>query len=158
MVKDNQLLTTGGFASRAGLQPSKVSKLIREGKIEAEKKSGKWLIHPNQLQAKAVQRSDKGAKPIPKKKAVIAPPPPKNAAISATKSVSAANGTEDSAGRAFTVSEFAEMTYLTEVGVGQWLKKGRLTGRQNEKGDWLIDAANLQVPVIRRLLRDANGP
>ena len=156
MVKDNQLLTTGEFASRAGLQASNVSKLIREGKIEAEKKSGKWLIHPNQLQAKAVQRSDKGGKPIPKKKAVKAPP--QKAATSATKSVSTAKGIEDSAGRAYTVSEFAEMTYLTEVGVGQWLKKGRLTGRQNEKGDWLIDAANLQVPNIRQLLREAKEP
>ena len=42
------------------------------------------------------------------------------------------------------------MTYLTELGVGQWLKQGRLTGQQNEKGDWLIDAANLQVPDIRQ--------
>ena len=79
-------------------------------------------------------------------------------AISATKSVSAAKRTEDSAGRTFTVSEFVEMTYLTELGVGQWLKQGRLTGQQNEKGDWLIDAANLQVPDISRLLREAKVP
>jgi len=156
MVKDNQLLTTGEFESRAGLQASKVSKLIREGKIEAEKKSGKWLIHPNQLQAKAVQQLNKGGKPTPKKKAVKAPH--KKTATSATKSVSAAKGTEDSAGQTFTVSEFVEMTYLTELGVRQWLRQGRLTGQQNEKGDWLIDAANLQLPNIRRLLRDTKVP
>jgi len=152
MDKDNQVLTTREFASRAGLQASKVSKLIREGKIEAEKKSGKWLIHPNQLKVKAVQGSDKSGKPTPKKKAVKATR--KKAATSETKSVSAAKGIEKSAGRAYTVSEFVEMTYLTELGVGQWLKQGRLTGQQNEKGDWLIDAANLQVPDVKRLVRE----
>jgi hypothetical protein len=156
MDKDNQILTTREFASRAGLQASKVSKLIRQGKIEAEKKSGKWLIHPNQLQAKAVQGPDKGGKSTAKKKTVKTSH--KKAATSATKTVSAAKGIEDSAGRAYTVSEFVEMTYLTELGVGQWLKQGRLTGQQNEKGDWLIDAANLQEPNIRRLLREAKVP
>ena len=152
MDKDNQVLTTREFASRAGLQASKVSKLIREGKIEAEKKSGKWLIHPNQLQTKTVQGSDKGGKPTPKKKAIKAPH--KKAATSATKSVSTAKRIENSAGRAYTVSEFVEMTYLTELGVERWLKQGRLTGQQNEKGDWLVDAANLQVPDVKRLVRD----
>jgi len=152
MDKDNQVLTTREFASRAGLQVSKVSKLIRQGKIEAEKKSGKWLIHPNQLQTKTVQGSDKGGKPTPKKKAIKAPH--KKAATSATKSVSTAKRIENSAGRAYTVSEFVEMTYLTELGVERWLKQGRLTGQQNEKGDWLVDAANLQVPDVKRLVRD----
>lgn len=152
MVKDNQLLTTREFASRTGLQAPKVSRLIREGKIEAEKKSGKWLIHPNQLGAKAVQTSHTGDKPTPKKKTV------KATHKKATTSVSAVKGIENWAGRAFTVSEFVEMTYLTELGVRQWLRQGRLTGRQNEKGDWLIGAANLEVPNIRRLLREAKVP
>ncbi|MGD8208542.1 MAG: helix-turn-helix domain-containing protein [Desulfobacterales bacterium] len=157
MDKDNQLLTTREFASRTGLQASKVSKLIRQGKIEAKKKSGKWLIHPNQLQAKAVQRPDKGGKSTAKPK-TAKKTSHKKAAISAKKTVSAAKEIENSAGRSYTVSEFVEMTYLTELGVGQWLKLGRLTGHQNEKGDWLIDAANLQVPDIRRLLREAKAP
>jgi hypothetical protein len=110
------------------------------------------LIHPNQLQAKAVQGSDKGGKPTPKKKAIKAPH--KKAATRATKSVSTAKGLEDTAGRAYTVSEFVEITYLTEFGVERWLKQGRLTGQQNEKGDWLIDTANLQVPDVKRLVRD----
>jgi excisionase family DNA binding protein len=150
MDKDNQLLTTREFASLTGLQASKVSKLIRQGKIEAEKKSGKWLIHPNQLQAKAVQGADKSGKSTSKKKTVKTSH--KKAATSAAKEM------ENSTGRAYTVSEFVEMTYLTELGVAQWLKQGRLTGQQNEKGDWLIDAANLQEPNIRRLLREAKVP
>ncbi|MEJ2282265.1 MAG: hypothetical protein P8X85_01575 [Desulfobacterales bacterium] len=45
------------------------------------------------------------------------------------------------------------MTFLTENGVREWLKKGRLTGRQNESGEWVIDAANLEQPGIKRLVR-----
>ena len=156
MDKDNQVLTTREFASRTGLQASKVAKLIRQGIIEAEKKSGKWLIHPNQLQAKAFQVPDKGGKSTAKKKTIKTSH--KKAATSATKTITAVKGLEISAGRVYTVSEFVEMTFLTELGVVQWLKQGRLTGQQNEKGDWLIDAANLQEPNIRRLLREAKVP
>ena len=150
MDKDNQLLTTREFASRTGLQAAKVSKLIRQGKIEAKKTSGKWLIHPTQLQAKAIQGSDKGGKSTAKKKTVRTSH--KKTVTSATKEI------ENSTGRAYTVSEFVEMTYLTELGVRQWLKQGRLIGQQNEKGDWLIDAANLQEPNIKRLLREVKVP
>ena len=131
MVKDNQLLTTREFASRTGLQASKVSRLIRQGKIKAEKKSGKWLIHPNQLQTKAIQEPDKGGKSTAKKKTVRTSH--KKAATSAAKEI------ENSTGRSYTISEFVEMTYLTKLGVGQWLKQGRLTGQQNEKGVTSLD-------------------
>ena len=130
MVQDTQFLTTREFASRAGIQVSKVSKLIRDGKIEAEKKSGKWMIDPNQLQTKAVQGPGKGSTPKPKKEV------------------------ESLTERVYTVSEFVEMTYLTKFGVRQWLKQGLLRGQQNEKGEWLIDAANLQVPNVKRLVRE----
>jgi hypothetical protein len=53
----------------------------------------------------------------------------------------------------FSIAEFADMTYLTEYGVMQWLKQGLLKGRQNEKGDWQVDASNLQVPNVKRLVR-----
>ncbi len=46
------------------------------------------------------------------------------------------------------------MTYLTEFGVKLWLKQGYLTGRQNERGEWLIDADNLQTPNVKRLVRE----
>jgi hypothetical protein len=39
MTQDNQFLTTGEFSSQAGIPTSKVPKLIREGKIKAEKKA-----------------------------------------------------------------------------------------------------------------------
>ncbi len=42
---------------------------------------------------------------------------------------------------------------MTENGVKEWLRQGRLTGLQNESGEWMIDAANLEVPSIKRLVR-----
>ena len=53
----------------------------------------------------------------------------------------------------FSVAEFADMTYLTEYGVMQWLKQGLLKGRQNDRGDWQVDASNLEVPNVKRLIR-----
>ncbi|MBT8373130.1 MAG: helix-turn-helix domain-containing protein, partial [Deltaproteobacteria bacterium] len=44
MATKSQLLTTGEFATQAGISSSKVTTLIRNGKIKAEKKSGKWMI------------------------------------------------------------------------------------------------------------------
>jgi outer membrane biosynthesis protein TonB len=57
------------------------------------------------------------------------------------------------AAKSFSVAEFADMTYLTEHGVMQWLKQGLLKGQQNARGDWQIEASNLQVPNVKRLVR-----
>ena len=156
MTQDNQLLTTGEFSSRTGIPTSKVSRLIREGKIEAQKKSGKWMIHPSQLQVKAVNEAGKAGKTQPEKK--VAKIAQKKTAAVVKKSSSPNKKMETVAGRSYTVAEFAEMTYLTEFGVGQWLKEGRLTGQQNDKGEWLIDAVNLQVPGVKRLVREDKAP
>ncbi len=53
----------------------------------------------------------------------------------------------------YTVAEFVDMTYLTEFGVKEWLKQGRLTGQQAAGGEWTIDAANLELPDVKRLVR-----
>ncbi len=55
--------------------------------------------------------------------------------------------------KSFSVAEFADMTYLTENGVMQWLQQGLLIGQQNAKGDWQIEASNLEVPNVKRLVR-----
>ena len=140
MAKNNHSLTTAEFGSQTGMSASEVSKLIRQGKIKAEKKSGKWMIHPNQLQAKAVQEQNNGPQPtvanIVKKASQK-----KEASIPSSRTT-------------YSLSEFAEMTYLTEFGVKLWLKQGYLTARQNERGEWLIDADNLQTPNVRRLVRE----
>jgi hypothetical protein len=149
MAKKSELLTSSEFAARAGIQAAAVSKLIRDGKIKAYKTAGKWMISPSQL--KAVQEISKREKPLPKKKPlkpfrektsdpVEQPPPPEAKAPAATP-------------KTYTLAEFVEMTYLTEFGVKEWLKKGLITGRRDENGIWQIDAANLEVPNIKRLVR-----
>ena len=140
MATKSQLLTTGEFASKAGITAAKVSKLIRDGKIKAEKKSGKWMISSSELEA--VKGLSKKSKPSPKKKT------PKSAP---KKDKPAA--TKPSAAKTIPLADFVNMTYLTEAGVKDWLRQGRLKGLQNETGEWLIDAANLEVPDIKRLVR-----
>jgi len=153
MTKQDQFLTTGEFASKAGIPTSSVTKLIRKGRIKAEKKSGKWMISPDQLKTKAVQESikpgkktaaKKTGKSTGKKAAVNKPAPTKEDKPAKAKTT---------AGKMYTVAEFAGMTYLTEFGVKEWLKQGRLTGQQAAGGEWQIDAANLELPDVKRLVR-----
>jgi len=146
MTKQEQFLTTGEFASKAGITTSSVTKLIRKGKIKAEKKSGKWMISPDQLESQAVQGSNKPSKktdnPTGKKTTVSKPAPTQKDNTARAK-----------AGKMYTVAEFAGMTYLTEFGVKEWLKQGRLTGRQAAGGEWQVEAANLEIPNVKRLVR-----
>jgi len=146
MTKQEQFLTTGEFASKAGITTSSVTKLIRKGKIKAEKKSGKWMISPDQLKSQAVQGSNKPSKktdnPTGKKTTVSKPAPTQKD-----------NTAKAKAGKMYTVAEFAGMTYLTEFGVKEWLKQGRLTGRQAAGGEWQVNAANLEIPDVKRLVR-----
>jgi len=87
----------------------------------------------------------KPPKSAPKKAAVTKKPGP-------AKKAKAAKGTA-SAVKAYSLAEFVNMTYLTENGVKAWLKQGRLSGRQNKTGEWMIDAANLDAPHLKRLVR-----
>ena len=153
MAKQDQFLTTGEFASKAGIPASSATKLIREGKIKAEKKSGKWMISPDQLKAQTVKDLSKPGKKPGGKKAFK--PANKKATVQKTaptkKDKSAKART--TAGKMFTVTEFAGMTYLTEFGVKEWLKQGRLSGKQDTGGEWKIDSANLEIPGVKRLVR-----
>jgi hypothetical protein len=145
MAKQDQFLTTREFASQAGIPTSSVTKLIKAGKIKAEKKSGKWMIAPGQLKSEAVKGLSAPVKSAAKKKpAEKKPPVPKK-----EKAVKA--GTP--AAKTYTIVEFAAMTYLTEKGVRDWLKQGRLAGQRDQKGDWQLDAANLDKPDVKRLVR-----
>jgi excisionase family DNA binding protein len=152
MAKKSDLLTSSEFSSKTGISKSKVSKLIREGKIKAEKKSGKWMISPDQLDAKAVKKALKPGKPSPKKN--VATTKSKKAQSKAKKSTPAKVESAAGADKSFSIAEFAQMTYLTEKGVSAWLKGGQLAGQQNDKGDWRIDAANLEKPNVKRLVRE----
>jgi len=145
MAQKEQFLTTKEFASRTGISSSSVTRLIKDGKLKAEKKSGKWLIDPGQLNAKAVKALNRPAKPAAAKKAAAKKPaPPKKDKALQKKQAGA---------KTYTLAEFVAMTYLTEFGVKEWLKQGRLTGRQGAGGQWEIDAANLDRPDVKRLVR-----
>jgi hypothetical protein len=151
MAKQDQYLTSGEFASKAGISTSSVTKLIREGKIKAEKKSGKWMISPDQLNSKAVQGSNKPAPKTAVQKTAKAAG--KKAGVKKPAPAGKNKPAEAKAGKMCTVAEFAAMTYLTEFGVKEWLRQGRLTGRQAAGGDWQVDAASLELPNVKRLVR-----
>jgi excisionase family DNA binding protein len=145
MAKREQFLTTKEFASRAGISASSVARLIKDGKLKAEKKSGKWLIDPGQLNAKSVKALNSPPKPAAGKKAnAKKPTPPKKDKPAQKKQADA---------KTYSLTEFVAMTYLTEFGVKEWLKQGRLSGRQGAGGQWEIDAANLDLPDVKRLIR-----
>jgi excisionase family DNA binding protein len=152
MAKKSDLLTSSEYSSKTGISKSTVSKLIREGKIKAEKKSGKWMISPDQLHAKAVKKALKPDKPSPKKKAATS----KSKKTPSKAKKSKATKVESTAGakKSFSIAEFVQMTYLTKKGVLEWLKSGQLAGQQDDKGDWRIDAANLDKPNVKRLVRE----
>jgi predicted site-specific integrase-resolvase len=152
MAKKSDLLTSSEFSSKTGISKSRVSKLIREGKIKAEKKSGKWMISPDQLNAKAVKKALKPDKPSSKKKTTTSKP--KKAQAKAKNSPTPKAEEQEGANKSFSTAEFVQMTYLTEKGVSEWLKSGQLAGQQNDKGEWRIDAANLEKPNVKHLVRE----
>ena len=82
----------------------------------------------------------------PKKKATA---PVKKAAAPKKKTTMPSAKT----GKSYSIAEFAGMTYLTENGVKQWLQQGLLKGRQDPKGNWQVEASNLEVANVKRLIR-----
>ena len=131
MGPNEPLLTTKEFASRSGLSVAQVTKMLREKKLSGQKQSGKWMIP-----ASALENSGETPPPASSKKAA----PAQTARPSAT-----APG--------MSVSEFSAKTYLTEAGVIKWLKKGRLKGAKTGAGEWQVDAASLELPAVKHLLR-----
>ncbi len=169
MTKKTEHISTSEFSSLSKLSVSQVSKLLREGKIKGVKESGKWMISRNQLKLKAVQEMAKNKKAAPSKmnskKSRKGPGPDKSTAAGAKKPedqvkkespppAAAAAPKKTARKNTYSVAEFSAMTYLTDFGVMDWLKKGRIRGVQDETGEWRIDAANLEITHIKRLLRD----
>ena len=132
MATQTQSMTAGEFAKAAGVSAARISKLIRDGKLKATKEGARWMISQNQLDAKVVRELKRTSKPAPAVQAVPETRP---------------------AEKTYTIAEFAAMTYLTEKGVGEWLKTGRIKGIQKGTGEWRIPASNLLVPDISRLVR-----
>jgi hypothetical protein len=169
MAKKTARISTGEFSSLSGLSVSQVSKLLHEGKIKGVKESGKWMISKNQLTLKVVKDMVKSQKPAMNKRTSAKkrkyPPTDKKTPSEAKKEKDqipkssippAASAVEKKIDqkKTYSVAEFSARTYLTEFGVMDWLKKGRLRGMQDENGQWRVDDANLELPGIKHLLRD----
>ncbi len=133
MGANNQLLTSKEFAERSGLPVSKVTKLLRDGGLKGQKMGRKWMIPATELETLQT----------------TAPPAARPQAITKTTPTAAAAPI----GQGYSVAEFSALTYLTEFGVRDWLKKGRLKGTWSEDGEWRIDAANLEAPNMKNLVR-----
>lgn len=131
MGSKETLLTTKEFASQSGLTVEQVTRMLREKQLQGHKQSGRWMIPAGQLQAGKKAREQPAAKPAAQ---------PSASSPSAPAQV-------------LSVADFSAKTYLTENGVIQWLKRGRLHGRQAAGGEWVVDAASLELPVMRHLLR-----
>ena len=132
MATQTKSMTAGEFAKAAGVSAARISKLIRDGKLKATKEGARWMISQNQLDAKVVRELKRTSKPAPAVQAVPETRP---------------------AEKTYTIAEFAAMTYLTEKGVAEWLKTGRIKGIQKETGEWRVLASNFLEPDISRLVR-----
>ncbi|MGD9045521.1 MAG: hypothetical protein PVG06_17540 [Desulfobacterales bacterium] len=119
----------------------------KEQKKPSKKSPAKGAAKTKKVGAKAKKTAAPAKKAAaPAKKAAA---PAKKAA--APKKKAAPKSTK--AAKSFSVAEFADMTYLTENGVMEWLQQGLLKGQQNAKGAWQVDASNLEVPNVKRLVR-----
>jgi hypothetical protein len=124
-MTEQQFLTAKEFIEKSGIPSQTLTKLLREGQIKGEKISGKWAIPQSEL------------------KSSLVPVGPKTG--------SAESKIPDNP--TFSIAEFSRMTYLTEKGVLDWLKRGLLIGQLTSREGWRVDAANLEVPNVRRLVR-----
>ena len=131
MGDHERTMTTGEFSERTGLSVSTITKMLREGKLSGEKRRGKWAIGPGELQNRSVVDKAQGDPTETDGSRTAAP----------------------SQTPFFTVEQFARITYLTEYGVRQWLKIGRLTGTADSKGSWRVDAKNLSRPELNHIVR-----
>jgi excisionase family DNA binding protein len=130
-------LTTAEFAQATGIPAATISRLIRQGRLKARKQSGKWMIPPDQLEASCVRE-------FTQPPAAPAPPPEKPGA---------ARQGAPAEGKTYSIAEFAAMTYLTEKGVAEWLRNGKLRGGRNAAGELEVLASNLESAGISRLVR-----
>ena len=162
MAQQSSSLSTREFSELTGIAVSTVNRLLREGKIKGVKTAGKGKIDKTEMTAKAIQTilkpSSKEAAPgkidrmaAKKDKAQESRVPTGEFSVAADKKTTSGTSADDA--QTYSVTEFSRLTYLTEYGVLEFLKKGRLKGVRDEKGQWRLGADNLRNPVMRHLLR-----
>jgi predicted site-specific integrase-resolvase len=128
--------TAQEFAMKAGVSAGTVSKWLRNGTIQGEKRSGKWIIAASEL-AKVTESKEN---PFHSRPAGAVASQPQPASTPASP-------------KSYSIQEFSDMTYLTEYGVRLWLKQGRLDGVEDAQGNLRVNAANLEKPLVKRLVR-----
>lgn len=136
MSQSQHILTTSVFAKKAGVSAGTVLKWLRSGKIDGHKKNGKWLIAEEEISKVAPFEKTRAQATMP----VKSKPAPKVSAL-------------QPGGSTYSVAAFSKMTYLTEFGVRLWLKTGRLISATDDTGRRGVNAASLDQPLIKRLLR-----
>jgi excisionase family DNA binding protein len=100
--------------------------------------------------AKAAKPVRRPPAPSPASKVPAAPVPPPEPVLEPAVATRPENPPVE---KTYSVSEFAAMTYLTEKGVNEWLRIGKLKGVKAESGEERVLASNLQVASISRLVR-----
>ncbi len=155
MAKPITSMTTREFAKATGIPAATVSKLIRDGKLKAKKEGNSWRIASSQLKAKAVLELEKPATPAKGKKAAkpaLAPKAARPANVAAARPaaplrpVAPATAAPAPAAAPAPVPSPTERAYTVA-------ESGRLMGRQEAGGQWVVFESNLQVPDISRLVR-----
>jgi excisionase family DNA binding protein len=164
MAQQSSSLSTREFSELTGIAVSTVNRLLREGKIKGVKTAGKWKIDKTEMTAKAIQAilkpSGKRAAPdkidrMAKKrvKAQGAGVPKGDFSAAVDKKATSGTSADGDKDKTYSVTEFSNLTFLTEYGVLEFLKKGLLQGIRDEKGQWRLGAENLRNPGMRHLLR-----
>ncbi|WP_319525499.1 helix-turn-helix domain-containing protein [uncultured Desulfosarcina sp.] len=133
MPDNEKTLTTAEYAKKAGLATSTVARMLRDGKLRGEKRGGKWVIYADAPESGSSEKKQPAAK-TPSGPAPISNNPP-----SSTTS--------------YDIEAFSRLTFLTENGVRQWLKDGRLSGGTDSSGNLKVDASNLERAEFKHLVR-----
>ena len=111
----------------------------------AKKKQTAGKKAPEKAKKAPVKAKKAPAKKVPKEQ--------KKAPAKTIKTAAEPKKTPAQKNKTYSVAEFSETTYLTLKGVNEWLKQGKLKGEKDEKGNWLVDAASLQLPFMKKLIR-----
>jgi hypothetical protein len=118
------------------------------------------MIAADQAKRQMVQElSSKGGsgKAVQSKSAAEAPKSEPKTPVKPSKPDSPQKGRIESPPKAgaksLSLPDFSRLTYLTDYGVEEYLKTGRLRGSKDAQGNWRIDADNLDDPRIKHLIR-----
>ncbi|MGA6926873.1 MAG: helix-turn-helix domain-containing protein [Desulfosarcina sp.] len=133
MADTHKTLTTDEFSTLTGIAVTTVTRMLRQGRLRGEKRGGKWVIPESELaRHESVPETD---------------------ADLSSGGVETPTDPPASSQKTLDIEDFARLTYLTPKGVRQWLGNGRLSGVIGADGAQRVDAANLERPELRHLVR-----